>query len=386
MKKKKKQTKKKSSQPALLFYANPEVDADLLYFGGFFAPDAFLAYSSGGRRVAVLSVLERTRAERESRFDVVLPLEDMLERARKHFRDKAAGMAEVVALIARDEGVDAFRVGPGFPLGLAQGIQRHRLRLEVAANGLCPQRLIKTDEEIEAIRQGNRAAAFGLRAALRVLKESRIRGGRLYYRSRPLTAEALRYEIDSVCLAHGAQASRTIVAGGDQACDPHCIGSGPLYADELIVVDVFPRVVATGYHGDMTRTFLKGRASEGQRHLVQAVSAAQTVALDHVRARINGSSVHSAVEATFAELGYDTERGAVPRGFIHSTGHGIGLEVHEAPRVSLLGGKLRAGMVVTIEPGLYYPGLGGCRIEDVVRVTAKGGEKLSEFGYMWEVP
>ncbi len=385
MKKKKNQTKKKKLHEAVLFYASPEIDADLLYFGGFFAPDSFLAYSVGGRRVAVLSVLERARAERESSFDEILPLEELLERARVHFRNKEAGLAEVVALIAKDEDVGLFRVGAGFPLGLAQALQKHRLRLEIAEEGVCPQRLIKTKAEAEAISQGCRAAAMGLRAAQRVLKAARIRGDSLYFDGKPLTAERLRYEIDSTCLAQGAQASRTIVAGGDQACDPHCVGSGRLYANELIIIDVFPRVLATGYHGDMTRTFLKGRASEGQRRLVQAVSRAQQAALGVVKARINGSSVHKAVEAVFADLGYDTERSGVPRGFFHSTGHGLGLEVHEAPRLGPRSETLRSGMVVTVEPGLYYPGFGGCRIEDVVQVTAKGCKKLSELGYMWEI-
>jgi Xaa-Pro aminopeptidase len=181
-------------------------------------------------------------------------------------------------------------------------------------------------------------------------------------------------------------ARNTIVAGGRQACDPHEVGYGPLRPNELIIIDVFPRMQKTGYHGDMTRTFLKGKANPAQRSLVKAVRDAQTAAMDSVKAGVKGDAVHAAANAVFEAEGFVTERrksGFV--GFIHSTGHGLGLEVHEAPRVSKDAPKLKAGHVITIEPGLYYPEIGGCRIEDVVRVTKDGYEKLSNMHYRWEI-
>jgi Xaa-Pro aminopeptidase len=216
------------------------------------------------------------------------------------------------------------------------------------------------------------------------LREATIQQGKLHYQGKFLTSERLKEEIEIACLRAGAVSGHTIAAGGDQACDPHCSGSGVLRANELIIIDVFPRVVATGYHGDMTRTFLKGKASEEQKRLVATVRAAQQKALESIRAGVTGDSIHQKVVDHFEEHGYRTDRAAKqPFGFFHGTGHGLGLEVHESPRLSAGGPKLRAGQVVTVEPGLYYPGLGAVRIEDVVRVTKEGSEMLSNCHYRW---
>jgi Xaa-Pro aminopeptidase len=208
------------------------------------------------------------------------------------------------------------------------------------------------------------------------------------YRHEPLTAERLRFEIEAAIMAEGGQANgTTIVAGGDQACDPHERGSGPLHAHELIIVDIFPRVTKTGYFGDMTRTYLRGHANDAQRQLVQAVRDAQLLAMKAIRAGIEGRAVHAQVVESFTASGFETKhtkRGSV--GFFHGTGHGLGLAVHEAPRLGALGTlPLKKGSVVTVEPGLYYPGLGGCRIEDVVQVTDRAPRLLSSHPYEWEI-
>jgi Xaa-Pro aminopeptidase len=220
-----------------------------------------------------------------------------------------------------------------------------------------------------------------------VLRASRPRRGRLVHQGGTLTSERLRAAVETACIEAGSVSMSTIVAGGDQACDPHEQGSGPLRPDELIIVDVFPRVTATGYFGDMTRTFLRGRASESQRSLVAAVRAAQLAALRTVKAGVPGSAVHRKVEETFAARGFKTRRlarGSV--GFFHGTGHGVGLEIHEPPRMNATTHTpLKNGTVVTVEPGLYYPGLGGCRIEDVVQVTPGAPRMLSRFHYEWEL-
>ena len=209
----------------------------------------------------------------------------------------------------------------------------------------------------------------------------------LHLGGKVLTSERLKFAIEVACLEAGALSLNTIAAGGDQACDPHCRGTGPLRANELIIVDVFPRVQKTGYHGDMTRTFLRGRATEAQQALVAAVRIAQAKAILDVRAGVNGRDVHRGVVAEFEERGFHTTRGATGSvGFFHGTGHGLGLAVHESPILSgAVDSILRRGAVVTVEPGLYYPGLGACRIEDVVQVCAGAPKLLSEYHYEWEL-
>jgi Xaa-Pro aminopeptidase len=376
-----------ASLPPPLLYADTERSADALYFGGVGVPDPFLAFGARGRKYAAVSALEFNRVKRQSDFDVVLPLETYLQKARQAWPGKKVAAAEVMILVAQELGLRRFTVPEDFPAGLCERLRALGLTLVVASGPLFPERTVKTAAEAAAIREGNRCSALGLAAAQRVLRASRIAGRRLRYRGAVLTSERLKFAIESACLEAGAISAHTIAAGGDQACDPHESGSGPLRPHELIIVDIFPRVQATGYHGDMTRTFLRGRASEAQRALVAAVRAAQKAALGAIRAGVEGRAVHAVVVAKFAARGYETKRlRGRSVGFFHGTGHGLGLEVHEPPRLGASAeGALPRGAVVTVEPGLYYPGLGGCRIEDVVQVTSAAPKMLSRFPYQWQL-
>lgn len=376
---------KKSFSP--LLYASTEQSADSLYFGRVNVPDPFVALGVKGRKYAVVGALEFGRVRRTSDFDVVLPLERYLQRARELWPQRKPGAAEVIHLVARELGQSTFTVPPDFPAGVYEKLFELGLDLVVAEGALFPQREIKTPAEAAEIREGNRCSALGIAAAERILRASKIQGRKLIHRGAVLTSERLKVAVETACLEAGAVSFNTIIAGGDQACDPHERGSGPLRANELIIVDVFPRVTKSGYHGDMTRTFLRGRASDAQRALVAAVRTAQRAALKTIRAGVNGRVVHNQVVEVFKARGYETRntsKGSV--GFFHGTGHGLGLDVHEPPRVSsAVDYALKKNSVVTVEPGLYYPGLGGCRIEDVVQVTAGAPKMLSRFHYNWEL-
>lgn len=384
-------TKKLASQtdnakPAMLLFADTAKSADQLYLSGFKVPDPFIAMQRGRKWCAALNQLEFSRGLKESRFDEVLPLEELLEAAKAKYRKPKVGYAEAIATLAAQSGVSGFLVPNDFPAGLAFKLIALGLSVEAVEGSLFPAREVKTEEEIGYIREGNRCSAIGIAAAERALRRSLAQGKKLYLDRKVLTSERLRGIIEVACLEAGAVSMDTIAAGGDQACDPHCAGEGPLRPGELIIVDVFPRVTATGYYGDMTRTFLKGKASEEQKALVAAVFKAQQEAIAKVKAGVNGKKIHEGVVATFSELGYETKRDAKgASGFIHGTGHGLGLEIHEAPRVSTVDSKLKRNTVVTVEPGLYYPGLGGCRIEDVVVARADGPEVISEAPYLWEI-
>jgi Xaa-Pro aminopeptidase len=377
----------KSAPPPLL-YADTERSADAFYFGGVAVPDAFVAFGARGKKYAVVSALEFGRIRKASEFDVVLPLERYLKRAREIWPDCRPGPAEVIMLLAKEHRLSRFTVPEDFPAGLFQKLLRYGLRLKVADGPLFPAREIKTASEAEAIRAGNRCSARGFAVAENILRASSISGRRLVYRGATLTSEKLRFSIEVACLEAGAVSSGTIVAGGDQACDPHERGSGPLRPHELIIIDIFPRVTRTGFHGDMTRTFLRGRASDSQRALVAAVRTAQLAALKKIRAGVNGRDVHRMVVDTFTARGFETRHEPQgPVGFFHGTGHGLGLAVHEPPRMSgAVDHVLKKDSVVTVEPGLYYPGLGGCRIEDVVQVTDGRPRLLSRYHYDWELP
>jgi Xaa-Pro aminopeptidase len=371
----------------ILLYSDTARSADALYFGGVDVPDPFVALSVGGRKFAVVSALEFGRVKRASDFDTVLPLESYLEKAARAWPRRSPGPALVIALLAKELNAGAFTVPQDFPAGLYSELGGLGVRVEISAGPLFPQREIKSPSEAAAIREGNRCSAAGIAAAERLLRACRIRSGRLVHRGSVLTSERVKVAVETACIEEGSVSDSTIVAGGDQACDPHNRGSGPLRPGELIIVDVFPRVSATGFHGDMTRTFLRGRASDAQKAIVAAVRAAQLAALGTIRAGVSGREVHRNVSEALVARGFETRRtpgGSV--GFFHGTGHGLGLEVHEPPRMNAtLDYPLKKGSVVTVEPGLYYPGVGACRIEDVVQVTDGAPRMLSRYPYAWEL-
>lgn len=379
---------KSKSSTIRFLYASSESSADSFYLAGVFVPDPFLAIIAQGKRYAVVNKLEFGRVAKQSRFDEVMLLEAIRKKAAENLQIPLSdvGPGELMVYFAQRFAVKKVEVPADFPAIYYAKLFEAGYRVKIVKDAFFPKRAKKTDAEARAIKQGNAASAAGIRAAEAILRASSIEGGRILYEGRALTSERLRSVIDQACLARGATASRTIVAGGRQACDPHEVGRGVLRPNELIIIDVFPQVQKTGYHGDMTRTFLKGTASSAQRALVKTVREAQTAAMESVKAGVKGDAVHAAAKNVFETEGFVTERrksGFV--GFIHSTGHGLGLEIHESPRVSKGAPKLKAGNVITIEPGLYYPEIGGCRIEDVVRVTEDGYEKLSNLHYRWEI-
>jgi len=372
--------------PPPLLYASTHHSADMLYFGRVEVHDPFIAFGAKGKKYTVQSALEFGRVKKTGDFDVVLSLEACRTRARAHYRGQA-GPAEIIATLAREHGLRRFRVADDFPAHLYIKLTKLGLKLEFAAGLLFPEREIKSAREAEWIREGNRLCAVGFTVAEQILHAARIRGRTLVHRGRILTSERLRFALETAIHEQGGNPQDTIVAGGDQACDPHERGSGPLRPHELIIIDIFPRVTATGYFGDMTRTYLKGRPREVQRRMVATVRTAQLRALKAIRAGVDGRVVHRAVTECFEQAGYETRHGKNGSvGFIHGTGHGLGLEVHDPGRISpAVAAPLKLGAVLTVEPGLYYPGLGGCRWEDVVQVTKGPAKMLSRHPYQWEI-
>ncbi|HZZ18915.1 MAG TPA: Xaa-Pro peptidase family protein [Opitutaceae bacterium] len=376
----------KSSRDILL-YTDTARSADALYFGDVQVTDPFISFSLRGKKYCAVNALEFGRVKRTSSFDEVLPLEAWQDKARKAFPGQRPAADKVIAVLAKELKAGTFTVPSDFPAGLFEQLKALKVKLAIADGDLFPEREVKSKADAEGLREGNRCSAAGIAAAEKLLRRSKIRSGKLFLDGTPLTSERLKVAIETACIEQGSVSTNTIAAGGDQGCDPHDRGSGPLRANELIVLDVFPRVTETGFFGDMTRTFLRGRASDAQKAIVSAVREAQLAALGVVRAGVTGKAVHQEVLDVFAKRGFETRhtpKGSV--GFFHGTGHGVGLDIHEAPRLSPISElPLKKGTVVTVEPGLYYPGIGGCRIEDVVQVTSGPAKMLSSYHYEWEL-
>lgn len=378
----------KKNSAILMMYASTEQDPDMLYRSGLFIPDPFLVFETNqGNTIAVVNQLEYGRVKRESKFKDVWPLETIIKEIRKTKNIKKPELFDVADYCLHLLEASSIKIPSHFQAELAFQLQSAGYRMEIVSGTFYPQREKKQNHEIRAIRYANRASAAAIRKAEEVLQHSTIHKNTLVYDGKQLTSERLRAMIDKTCLDYGCIPSNTIVAGGKQACDPHCQGSGPLRPNEFIIIDVFPRDTRTGYYGDLTRTFLKGKASALQKKLISTVQAAQKRAIDALAAGVSGQAIHNKVANFFIQTGYKNERSSFgPEGFIHGTGHGVGLALHEAPRVSPSGPKLKENAVLTVEPGLYYPDIGGCRIEDVLRVKKGGAEKLSQLHYRWLIP
>ena len=374
----------KSKSENRLIVATSETDPDMLYVTKFWAPDPFIFLQQKGKRTLVLSDLEIDRGRKTAKANEFVPFSE-LEREVQGKSKKTPAYEKVLAHFLRKRGVKSTTVPANFPLGYARELAANKIQLRTTNGLFWPERESKSDKELELMGRALRITEAGLARAVEVLKASKAGPAkRLRWAGKPLTSEILRAEIDSAVLRAGGQPGGTIVAGGDQACDPHERGSGPLYANSLIILDVFPRDAKSGYFGDLTRTVLRGRASEAQRKLWETVKAGQALALRKIKAGVDGMEIHKAIQALFAKRGYPTEvRKGRRVGFFHGTGHGLGLEIHEHPRLQKA--TLKERQVLTVEPGLYYPGLGGVRLEDVVVVTKSGHRMLSRFPKRLEI-
>lgn len=271
-----------------------------------------------------------------------------------------------------------------FPAALYENFKKAKLPVKVAESELFfPNRAIKSTDELKKLREAQALNEHVIAHARAILTQAKIgKANMLYWQGTVLTSEILRGEMNALAAKLGAIefGNGPIVACGKQGATPHNRGSGPLKAHELIVIDCFPRH-RNGYWGDCTRTYLKGTPKPWQTKLVNTVLEAQALALKLIKAGKNGRDIQAAVQAFFVKAGYPTttDKQGRPSGFFHGTGHGVGLELHDpGPRtIAGIDCPLKAGMVTSVEPGLYIPGKGGCRIEDVVVVTATGHKNLT---------
>ncbi len=342
-----------------------------------------------GKKYLVVSSMEYGRAEKEARTDELLSFDEIgvMELARELKSDGRALAAAAASLLERLGATNSpVAVPPNLGVIFADELRARGLKLTPGPRLFADLRRAKTEDEITYIEKTQRAIEEACTHAVGVLEESDVaEDGTLLYGGETLTSERLRSEIDVELLRRGCVADGTITSGGVQAADPHERGHGPLKAGESIILDIFPVDQATRYYADMTRTFVKGEPGEELQKMYDAVLESQEAALAMIGPGVNGRDVHRKVSEILHERGYKTlqhdQKSGEPlvEGFIHGTGHGVGLEIHEAPRVSTADEELIPGDVVTVEPGLYGPGVGGVRIEDLVVVTESGCHNLTNF-------
>ncbi|WP_313695156.1 M24 family metallopeptidase [Halorarum halobium] len=358
-------------------------DSNQLYLSGFDAPDPFFTVYTGETLAMLVSGLEYGRARAESRADTVARLAEYDHHENVEEHGEVAGAARTDAAFLADLDVDAVLVPDRFPLGLADALREAGVSVDVDHDDVVGSvRATKTPEEVDNVKRAQRANEAAMGAAEALLRSADVDDdGTLTVDGELLTSERVQEEIEVTLLRHGCALDETIVACGADAADPHDRGSGPLEADETIIIDVFPREKASKYHADMTRTFVKGEADAEVRRRFEVTREAKDAAFDALEPGATGRDVHDAVCDVYEDAGYATLRSdpTTETGFIHSTGHGVGLDVHEGPALNPRGEELKPGHVVTIEPGLYDPAVGGVRIEDIAVVTEDGHENFTDY-------
>lgn len=379
-------TQRNYERPVLLV-SESDHNADMYYATGFSAPDRFVYFSNGGKEILLVSTMEQGRAKKEARVQDVRTTDDYgyMERL-KELKDPDKALTDTLAVFLSREGVKSVRVPKDFSLYLGDLLRSKGIEVTAGEKLFDKKREVKTKKEIELIVQSQRVNEKGMKKAVDMIKQSEPKDGVLYYRGMPLTSEMLQREIELTFIKNGCDATDTITAAGPRSADPHFVGEGPIRENELIVLDLFPYNKKSRYFADMTRTVVRGRATPKMRKMYDVVLEAQRLAIAAIKPGVTGKQINDLVCDYFEKQGYGTIRTKSKTGFIHGTGHGVGIEIHEGPSIGESGLEpLQPGNVVTVEPGLYEPDVGGVRIEDMVVVTQDGCIDITKFPKQLEV-
>ncbi len=377
--------------PNVLIYADTVRSPELRHEIPMTIPDPFLYAELDGERHVLIGQMEIPRLEAlglglELHPPEALGVDELIAEGLDYheIRDRL-----VIGFCNRFGVTDALVPGT-FPLGLGDRLRGAGIELTPDRELFNERRRVKTPAELAGIRRAQVAANAGMAAAADLLRRAEPDGQAVQVDGAPLTVERIKRAIALAFLEHDATADEYIVSHGWQSAIGHHMGDGPIAPGEPIVVDLWPRDNASACYADMTRTFVVGEAPEELREWHRLCKQALVRAIAEIRPGVPGKEVFDGSCEIFERAGYPTLRTKEPgtpldEGFYHGLGHGVGLDVHEEPGMGRASKHdLMAGDVVTVEPGLYRQGFGGCRLEDLVLVTEEGGENLTTFPYELE--
>ncbi len=374
-----------ANNASLLMIAISEKSPNLYYATKFLAPDAFVFLQIRGRKILLMSDLELDRAKDQADVDEVISISRYSEEVKKKL-GKSPGMIDLIAHYLRAKRVKDLLVPGDFPLEYADPLRKIGFKITFKSEPFFEARNYKSKDEIAKIRESLRHTEAAVDAAVKVLRESKIEKDRLIYDGQTLTSEFLKRVVNVKLMENNMVGEHTIISCGKDCVDPHNEGEGPLRPHTSIIMDVFPHSMNTQYYADFTRTFVRGTASDKLKKMYKAVEHGQQIAFERIRDGAEASEIHNAIMVYFEKEGFKTGfLGGRMQGFFHGTGHGLGLEVHEPPRISKAKHILKAGEVVTVEPGLYYVDAGGVRLEDLVVVEQKGMTNLTQYPRFLEI-
>jgi Xaa-Pro aminopeptidase len=349
--------------------------------------DPFLYMEKDGRKHVVITDFEWPRIQ-EAGVDVelispfALGFDELVDSGKKFWEI----VLELNLRGVKQVGVTKAVVPQAFPIGLADVLRADGVELAVDREFFNERRRVKNETELAGIRRAQRAAEAGMDAARDLFRRAQPSNGSLTVDGEPLTSERVKLAIQAAFTAHGCTADEFIVSHGPQSAIGHDMGSGQIKPGEPIVIDLWPKDAETACYADMTRSFCIGEIPDELQQYHRVAKESLDKSLAALKSGVKGSEVNKISCEPFHTAGYKTMLNKEPgevieTGYFHSLGHGVGLEVHEQPSLSRLGEELLAGDVVTIEPGMYRRGWGGCRLEDLVLVTENGAENLTKYPY-----
>ncbi len=284
---------------------------------------------------------------------------------------------ETLANILTKFQINAVNISPGMEYRYICMLQEKHIAINV--HDYESERDRKTEKELEIMIDAQRVNESAFDLVWNVLNDSVIQEDRILYQGDVLTSELVKSKVRVQLLEQGYGCpDGIIIASGEQTARPHDEGNGPLLPNESIIVDIFPSSETTGFVADMTRTFVKGNPKPEVQALFDTVQSVQKEIANSIQVGEKCSDVHARTVSAFAKLGHPT---SPEQGFMHGTGHSLGLSVHEGPRLNSSCDRIiEHGMTLTVEPGLYYPGVGGVRIEDVIVFHPNGTkENITQF-------
>jgi Xaa-Pro aminopeptidase len=372
---------------ARFIYDNPLKNTDLYYATKFTSHDPIAFVEFKEKKYLVVDTLEFGRAKKQARVDKVLLASDYKNNVEIR-KGNPPDVADIMDAILKKLGAKTLEVPGSFPLSLAEKFRAKKYKLVIGPSPFFPEKSKKGPREKSMMIEVQKNTFKLIALVEKTLAKTRISGNKLLFKGKTVTSEFLRelVQIEAIRLGYDLKEG-LIVACGDDSIDPHSIGSGPIRPFQSIVVDIFGSSQKSLLWGDATRTFCRGRASPELKKLYNTVLQGQAMAIKSIKHGVNGRIVHEKVLNFFGSFGYKTGLlNGRHQGFIHGTGHGIGLDIHECPPfIAAKDCTLEAGNVTSVEPGLYYKGIGGVRIEDLVYVTKNGCEILAGYPKRLEI-